>query len=208
MDLAQTQKILARLCTDSAFRAEFQVDAVRAATALGLTEDEARAAAAIPSAQIDCFAQTLRRKRAEEVRQLLPLTYCALESGFARLFQRHADEYQPSGVCKHRDDALAFGAFLSRQKGNPRWVLDVARYETAQLMAQSRPGVLIRSFACDVASLMIELKRGESIADSPRGRSLAVWLRLGGWARHWVLRFGRNDRSSTSVFASSLRRIR
>ena len=84
MALADVQAILARLFTDAAFRASFFCDPVTLGRALGLEAAETSALAALSRDEVEQFAAIIRRKRADDVRKVLPLTARALGGAFDR----------------------------------------------------------------------------------------------------------------------------
>src|SRR4051812_12929079 len=107
MGLAESQRLLARLYTDGPLRARFAADPSAVAAEFGLSPGEAATLAALPLDQVADFAGSLVRKRRGEVEPLLPLTPRALgPARLADLFRRHARAHVPSGIRKHRDDAV------------------------------------------------------------------------------------------------------
>jgi hypothetical protein len=136
MGLAEVQRLLARLYTDAPLRARFADDPVGVAAEFGLSPEEAEGLEGLPLGQLDDFAGSLVRKRRGEVESLLPLTYRALGPGrFASLFRRHAQGFVPAGIKKHRDDAVAFAAFLNVEVADPPWLGDLARLEASSILA-------------------------------------------------------------------------
>jgi hypothetical protein len=135
MGLAETQRLLARISTDADLRGRFAADPLVVGAEFGLSPLEAENLKAVPMAQLDEFAASLIRKRRNEVESLLPLTFQALGAAhFARLFRRHVAAYLPTGIKKHRDDAVAFASFLQHEVGE-NWKADLARMEAANLLA-------------------------------------------------------------------------
>ena len=185
MGLAQVQAALARLYTDAAWRADFLADPEGAGAGLGLQAAEARQLAQLAPGQVQLVAGSLRRKRLNEVAKLLPLSHRVLGPGFAALFWRHADAYLPRGTKRHRDDALAFAAFVgrtARAEGlEPPWAADLIRYEAAWLAA-STPGRrgLLRWFRCDPRAVAHALAHEGGDVQAARHATLGVWVRLPG----------------------------
>lgn len=189
MGLAEFQHALARLSTDRPLRESFFADPAAVGPALGLDAEEAQRLAALPAAQLEVFAGTLHQKRIAEAARLLPLTSAVLDRGFAPLFRRHAGTYVPRGTRKHGEDARAFALFLEdlccRERVEPPWIVDLARYEAAWLEA-TEPACrcLTRRFRYPVHHLARSLARGENPLCPPRP-VLAFWLRLPRAARPW-----------------------
>ncbi len=178
MGLAESQRLLARLYTDAALRARFAGDPGSVAAEFGLSLEETQALALLPLDQLDDFAGSLIRKRRGEVESLLPMTVRALGAPrFAGLFRRHARNHVPSGIKKHRDDAVTFAEFLAREVVDPPWLADLARFEAASLLAHdpSRRWTLLRlrHHPGDLARASIEGNH------TPRARrTWIVWFRL------------------------------
>ncbi len=187
MGLAQMQEVLARIYTDAELRAQFLADPTTAGAALGLTALEASQLASVSAEQVNRFAQSLGRKRADEVRSLLPFTCRALGKTFDRLFAVHANRFCPRGIRKDRDDAIAFASFLlpkSCSEKVPSSVLDIARYETADLKArQSSVRVVVRVFRHDVRQLIRRMQEGIQLANTAFRPTVGVWMRFGSTVR-------------------------
>jgi hypothetical protein len=194
MALAEVQGALARLYTDAALPARFFADPVAVAPELGLSPEEARQLGTLQAEQIHFFADTLRRKRLGEVRALLPLTHRLLGRAFVALFWQIAPTYVPRGIHKHRDDALAFVAFLERaaraEGVTPAWALDLARYEAAWLLVtEPTRRWTLRWFHYPVATVAQALARGAILPALRQQRTIGLWVRLSGrhTPRHLLL---------------------
>ena len=192
MGLAALQTALARLYTDDAWRAEFFQDPERAGALAGLTPQETRQLAALPAADVDFFALTLRGKRLQEVCKLLPLTRRAYGPAFDEGFRAFTPTFQPDGPRKHLDDALAFAAYLSqKQSAAPAWAADARAYETARLTAL-RPArcCLARRFRHALKPLLFSLRQPDAAPVVIPQFSVAVWLRPSPQAPlyHWLWR--------------------
>ena len=189
MGLAQMQHVLAMVYTDATFRAQFLADPTTAGATLGLSAQEATQLASVSADEVQCFALSLRRKRADEVRRLLPFTCRALGRAFDWLFTAHANRLCPRGIGKHRDDALAFAtSLLSKSccEKVPSSVLDIARYETAHLKArQSSARFLVRVLGHDVRQLIGQMHDGVQLANEPFRLTVAVWMRFGSTVQHY-----------------------
>ncbi len=135
---------------------------------------------------MDGFAGTLRRKRADDVRKVLPLTARALGRAFRdHILPATAGAPRPG---RHRDDARALVDHLGRlarsHELEPPWAADLARYELTFVAAlHRRAGVLVRLFRYPVARLATAVLRGAPAAD------IAPRLTVGMWAR-WPGRRG------------------
>lgn len=182
MGLGESQRLLARLSTDADLRSRFADDPAGVAAGFGLSPTEALA---LPFGQVEEFARSLVSKRRGEVESLLPLTCRALGSAkFADLFFRHARGYVPAGIKKHRDDAVAFAKFLAGSEVALAWVIDLARFEAAALLAHdpARRCVLarLRHHPADLA------RSATGEGRPPAGRpTLVAWSR---WTRGGRLR--------------------
>ena len=114
MGLAEVQGVLARLSIDPVLRDRFFDDPTAVGVPLGLDVGEALRLARIPRVQVEQFAQSLRRKRRDQVRRAVPITARALGREYAVLFERYADESPPRGSTASLDDAAGFVAAIGR----------------------------------------------------------------------------------------------
>jgi hypothetical protein len=110
MSLLALQNTLARLYTDSAFRARFFEDPAGAGAEMGLTAAEQRQAAGLDRRQVERFALSLRQKRLGLARELLPGTARVLGERFRELFFHYCDS-QPSAP-ERVEEAKAFVGYL------------------------------------------------------------------------------------------------
>ncbi len=78
MGLAEVQGVLARLYIDPALRDRFFADPAAVGAELGLDVEEAQNLARIPRRQVEQFADSLRRKRRDQVRRVVPIAARAL----------------------------------------------------------------------------------------------------------------------------------
>src|SRR5215471_17587304 len=94
-----------------------------------LGPDEASTLAQLSQASVEQFAATIKRKRVDDMRKVLPLTARALGGAF----ERHALTAIVGAVSPPREDARALLDHivqLSRSKKlEPPWTADLARYE-------------------------------------------------------------------------------
>jgi hypothetical protein len=139
MGLAQTQQVLAQLYTNTEFRERFFANPQAVGEELGLSGDEAQQLAQVSVQEVNKFANSLKWKRLGEIRELLPRMAKALGKDFNTLFWRYAQTHLPTGVKKHREDAIAFANFINNVAQNenlePAWLGDLVRYEKAWLLA-------------------------------------------------------------------------
>ena len=181
MALDDVQRVLTRLLTDPAFRERFLADPEATARAEGLAPADARALAGVPAAQVRRAGAGLANKRRRGAAGCLPMTRRALgEPRFADRFRAYAPTYQPTGPKRHRDDAVAFAAWLkAAPDGLPAWVVDLAAFEAAALRARA-PGrrcvsVRLRHAPADLAAAAM----AEGPTPEPPFRpTRVVWLRL------------------------------
>jgi hypothetical protein len=200
MGLAQTQRVLARLYTDSDFRERFIAQPAGVGAAFGLLREETARLARLSISDLDYFATSLKRKRLHEARALLPLTYGVLAERFTALFLRYADTHLPRGIRKHQEDAAAFVAFLERvdrsQGIAPPWAVDLARLEAARLIAADPAR---RWTACRLRHNPDRLTRSaiqpEETSPPPGRPTIIIWFRLSRRhrLRRVVLSIGRVD---------------
>jgi hypothetical protein len=181
------QQVLARIYTDAAFRTEFLADPTRVGLASGLSAQEVTHLASVSANEIRRFAHSLHRKRADEVRGLLPCTSKALGNKFNRLFANHANRFCPCGIGKHRDDAIAFALSLFSKsccERIPAAILDLARYETAHLeVCPSGARMFLRVFRHDVRQLIGQMQEGVHPVNAPVRRAVGIWMRFGSAVR-------------------------
>jgi hypothetical protein len=189
MGLAEVQSALARLFTDADLRARFFADPPSVGRTLGLDEAESSGLAGLSPRHVAQFAATLRQKRIDDARKVLPLTSLALGVTFASRLLEAIDGPLPPG--RHRDDARVLADHLSRSSAIDRpWAADLACYELALREAMTlRAGLIVRRFHYPVGQIAASIYRGEVGSGwKPRG-SLGVWLRFP-WRRgvlHLVL---------------------
>ena len=188
MGLAEVQRVLALISIDRALRERFFADPATIGAELGLATGEAAGMARIPRRQIEQFADSLRRKRRDQVRRVVPITARALGRKFAGLFDRYLDSSPPRGSKADLADAAGLVAAMGRwaDQIDPPWAVDLARYELAWREA-ARAGrfPIMRIFRFPVARIAT---RCEPDSAAPR-LTLACWWRpVGrGSVRHIVM---------------------
>jgi hypothetical protein len=190
MALADVQAVLARLFTDAPFRDSFFGDPVAVGRASGLDPAEAQTLAALSRNEVDGFAGTIRRKRADDVSKVLPLTTRVLGGAYRDHILPATDGAPRQG--RHRGDARALAAHLGRMARTgqlePPWAADLARYELAFGDALHRPaGFLVRRFRYPVARLAAAIFRGAPVGQG--GLEVKPRVTIGVWVR-WPGRRG------------------
>ncbi len=205
MDLLKTQAVLARIYTDAAFRQRFFSDPLAVAEEIGLLREDAWQLAQLPSRQVGFFAESLLRKRLNEVAKLLPLSYRAWGEQFSALFRRYASEHGLEESSQHRQDALAFCKYLkdtARRERLEPGAMDLLRYEAAGLtMADPGRRWNVMWLHYPLAALPRLAQAGSPQAPPRLGFGLAIWFRLSRRSklRHSVLAF--SDFPAPKLFA-------
>ena len=180
MGLAQVQAALARLFTDAGLRARFFADPIEVGRGLGLDQSETSDLASLSTGHVADFAATLRRKRVDDLRKLLPLTALALGDSFAG---RASDAIQgPNPPRRSLDDAQSLVDHLARLPSpDPPWAPDLASYERSfRLAERMRLGIRVRLFRFPVGRLAVAIHRGDPIPPASTRFRLGVWARLPG----------------------------
>ena len=189
MGLAEVQGALARIYIDPMLRDRFFADPAAVGAALGLNAQEARGLAQIPRRQVEHFADSLRRKRRDQVRRVVPIAAKAIGANlFAELFERYVTESAPRGSKADLDDAIGFVAALRRwaDQVEPPCAVDLARYELGWRQAvRAGRAPLVRMFRYPVGRLAIA-RQPKRMA--PRA-TVALWWRptRRGGVRHIVI---------------------
>jgi hypothetical protein len=190
MGLAEIQGALARLYVDPKLRDRFFADPAVVGVELGLGAEEARGLAGVSRREVEQFADSLRRKRRDQVRRVIPIAARALGDHFGRLFERYIEEAAPRGSKADLDDAIGFIDALGRwaDDDRPPWVVDLARYELAwreAARAGRRP--IVRAFRFPVTRIVTG-REAQAAAIAPRA-TLAFWWRPTprGRVRHLVI---------------------
>jgi hypothetical protein len=190
MGLGEIQRVLAQLYTNAALRERFFADPQAVGEELGLSDAEVQQVAQLSTQQVNLFANSLHSKRFGEVCKLLPLTYRVLGKHFVLLFRRYAETYIPQGIKKHRDDAISFATFVEQvaHAGDieTAWVIEVLRYEKADLMAGSvTRHLMVYKFDYAIGKLIRSLDRGDEIPSLVRQPTIVIWVRFTRQGRLW-----------------------
>jgi len=178
MGLSETQRLLARLYLETPLRERFFADPQKVAAEFGLSPEDAAQWTSLSRRQTEFFARSLKFKRLAEVRRLLPRSAELLGSSFTELFLRYAEAPLSGGLAKHYEDALAFVRFAERVETplEPRWALDLLRYEAAWLHARAtlKVGCLVRMFRHNLG-VILNPTHG---AEPERRLTVGVWCKL------------------------------
>jgi len=190
MGLIDVQRVLAQLYTNTALRERFLCDPQTVGQALGLGGTEIEQIAQMSAQQITRFAHSLQSKRLGEIDKLLPLSYKVLGTRFTALFRQYADTYIPSGINKHRDDAIAFAAFIEQIAHDtgiePAWATEVLLYEKSRLLAsEATRHLVISTFRYRISELLPGVMRGNELPPLVKRPSLVVWCRVWPKGRLW-----------------------
>jgi len=193
MELAQQQKLVARLCTNREFREEFFANPAQVAAREGLTVG-AEGLAELHHEHLRQFARLLRTRRLGSVGVALPLTRRVLGNRFVECFKLYALRPPPPGVERVVVDAIGFVDFLCGQVGaevfDPAWSVSLARYEAARLEAVwLGRRLVVRWLPHRIGPLLVQLAKGKVEAGSFNGPTLAIWWRgtERGRPHHWLV---------------------
>jgi hypothetical protein len=125
------QEILNRLYTDKIFRTEFCSDKRLFFSKYSIVSGEAVTfLEAISAEQVQFFSQGLLAKRFHAVKQLIPASIKLADHSLAEYWKQFSQDYLPSGIHKHYDDAIHFLLFLfSKNTKTDYFIKEVLRYE-------------------------------------------------------------------------------
>jgi len=117
-----------------------------------------------------------------EACKVLPLTRRVLCERFTEFYRQHAAAHVRGKVLRHMGDDLAFALFVEKNlKGErlqPRWVLDLLRYERARLQAADPARrVVVCFFRHDIGRLVRSVARREETPAAVSRLTVAVWWR-------------------------------
>lgn len=182
MGLAELQKTLALLYTDTRLREDFFADPSRVGVELGLSAEETRRLQQLSAAEVNRFADSLCNKRLLGVGKLLPFTRRVLKERFDEDFRRYAAEHKHAGAPGYFEDAARFATHLDetlkREGACEAWAFDLLRFEVARVLAADpRRRLVARLFRHDISRLVSSLARREETPSVVRRPSLAVWWR-------------------------------
>lgn len=186
MALEQQQNLLAKLYTDAEFRRAFLSAPEKIGAENYLDAAEIGEIVEIMPEELEFFADSLFWKRLRETEKFLPLTKKLLGEDFTSFFREFAPTFNPRSIKKHLADALEFSRFLQTRPLSAE-ARTAARFERARLEFF---GLEKRFVVCrldfDVRRLFdLDANRpGEAPAAKKR---IAVWLRIGGRTRHFLI---------------------
>lgn len=187
MSLLQQQNFLARLYTDENLRKNFLSEPEKVGRENDLSEREIADISQIIPEELNFFADSLFRKRLHEVEKMLPLTREFLGKDFENYFRRFSQNFHPSSVKKHLEDAIEFVNFIAEAEIKDVWVKDSAKFEQAKLEFTGRgKNFVVRVFDFNVKEFQLNGagKRGFQIK---RKKTIAVWLRIGNRVKHYIV---------------------
>lgn len=194
MPSLEIDELLARLYVDAMLRSEFLDDRQRFALRYGC---DVELVTMIEPGELEFFAHSLVRKRANEARKLIPLTVSILGDDFESVFDRFAAGSIPAGYNKHFADALAFCQHVIAERGDCL-AGEAASFEYATLRLKLRcvseggnphvfrasvrtlPWIRLAGFSGRLRALLE--KRS---VDAPAKRMLVLFLSIPGLSGIW-----------------------
>lgn len=190
MGLIEVQRTLAQLYTNVELRQKFLDNPQQTAIDLGLNPLDSQQLSKLSAFHLREFANSLHYKRMGEVQEILPTTEKSLKAKFNEYFLEFAKSYIPSGVKKHRDDAIAFAKFLNEQAVSiPAWCRELAVYEAMRLeLGETKKLIIFQVFQYPIKEIFQAIFNNEEPKPNKK-RTLAIWLRIPGqinW-QHYLL---------------------
>lgn len=190
MGLNEVQRALAQLYTNKELREKFLSNPKEIASLFDLNSTDIEHLTALSAFHLEEFANSLQYKRLGEVSKILSLTEKSLKSKFRELFLEFTSNYLPSGIKKHRDDALAFAKFIASpiNKDIPEWVKELARYEATRLELGEGKVLKIKIFNYPLKQILLALFQDEEVVIRKK-LTLAIWVKFPtqiGW-HHYLL---------------------
>ena len=189
MELETAQTLLARLYTDETFRKAFIENPTQAATDYELNKRELAQLAELAAGPALRFSRALIRKRFGQIASYLPATRRVLRRQLWEAFNIFAGSFNPKGIGRHLEDAVAFSAFLAgehrAQIDAPEWWPMILNYERPGLKAQAAPFYFkVKFYRHDI--LKLYHAAGESGARYAGRPQLVVWCKCtpGGKVHH------------------------
>jgi hypothetical protein len=181
MGLTEVQCLLARLYTDAETRERYFADPRAMSEAYGLSTVETKQMCRLSPEHVRFFAGSLKRKRLKAVASLLPRSSRALGQRFVEPFSQFADTFIPDGANRAHQDAEAFASFLEallrKEHAAPPWVVELLRYEAAEVTAALKHCV-IRWFREPIGRILQPLAIEGRSPMQPSGRTLVIWWRI------------------------------
>jgi hypothetical protein len=191
MGLIEVQRALAQLYTSVELREKFLANPQEVAIEFGLTGLDIEHLTALSAFHLREFAGSLQHKRLGEVRKILTFTEKSLKTKFSELFLEFTNNYLPSGIKKHRDDAVAFAKFIASplHKDIPDWSKEIAIYEATCLqLGETKKLLRVRKFRYPIKKIIQSLLQGEEIVITKK-LTLAIWMKIPGQTRwyHYLI---------------------
>ncbi|MCA1593853.1 MAG: hypothetical protein LC754_14630 [Acidobacteria bacterium] len=182
MESTEIQNGLRLLSSDAGLRERFFRDPLRVGRELGLSAVETRRLAQLSAPQVRTFGPSLHNPRFLHVCKVLPLTHRSLKESFTEIFQQYASAHAPGEISRHMGDALTFALFAEKnlrgERLQPRWMLDLLRYERARLQAADPARrVVVCYFRHDISRLVRSVARREEAPSALARSTVAVWWR-------------------------------
>lgn len=180
MELEKLQNFLVQVYTNNDFREAFFKDPVKFSLEKGFSEKEAEKLSEMSKDYVDFFSQSLHHKRLKQVMGLLPLTHKILGRSFSEYFIKFSQSFVPSGITKHKQDALNFIEFLSKLEFNSKLVKNIIKYEKCILIIQEpKINFLFKLFDYDSEYIENFAKALEFDLEEKRNKALLIFFRLG-----------------------------
>lgn len=172
------------LSSDIELRERFFRDPLKVGREMGLSNAETRRLAQLSAPQLRMFGVSPHARRFLEACKVLPLTHRTVKEIFTEHFEQFAATHAPGELRRHLGDNLAFALHLEnkfrglRQTLEPRWALDLLRYERARLQAADPARrIVVQLFRHDISRLVRSLARREDVPQVQMRLCLAVWWR-------------------------------
>jgi hypothetical protein len=185
MGLTEVQRVLAQLYTNVDLREQFLLNPQEVANKFNLTSTDIEHLTALSAFHLREFANSLQYKRLGEVSKILNLTEKVLKKKFRELFLKFTNNYLPSGVKKHRDDAIAFAKFISISKDAdlPMWSKELALYEATRLeLSEIKSPLKVKIFNYPLKKIISAILEEKEVFVEKR-LTLALWIKIPGQHR-------------------------
>jgi hypothetical protein len=179
MQIDNMQAILSRLYTNSIFRKEFIADKKNFYQKHTFSSEMISFFEALSIPQLTFFAEGLLKKRMHEVRSLLPLSVKLIGKAFTEFFFKFCDQYAPTGIHKHQEDAIHFVEYFLAQLNNAgidQLTHSVMLYEREQLRRFVNPKTYRLSFyKYDLVKNYGMLLKQEELPSLRKRLTIVVW---------------------------------
>lgn len=180
MELEKLQKFLVQVYTNNEFRDAFFKDPIKFSIEKGFSQIEAQKLSEMSKNYVDFFAQSLQHKRLKQVTGLLPLTHKILGKSFSDYFVNFAKGFVPSGITKHRQDAIEFCKFLRQLNLNSNLVNNIVEYEKDILIIQEpKFNLIFKIFDYDIDYMSNFARELEFNLENKKRKALIIFIKLG-----------------------------